>query len=211
MRGAATLCTMRRMKRAALGLLSMLACGGGTQSTTTAAPPATATATASATATATAATAESVDTSPVPTGNRHKKIGNGWFLSGSGKNFYDAIYEPGAHPVIVMKQNADSGGRWATLMKNVAAAPYAGKKIRVRIGVKSAGVTGRGEVWARAAAPHSGGDAPSITTPLVPNGEMKDYDVTVDVKDDARVIEYGVSLAGPGEVRVGADAIDVVP
>ena len=206
--GAET-CTMARM-RGALCVLLLAACGGAHSEP--AATTATATATATATEPAPAATqTESNDTSPVSTGNKHKKVGNGWFLSGSGKNFYDAIYEPGAQPVVVMKQNADPGGRWATLMKNVAAAPYAGKKVRVRLDVKSAGVTGRGDVWARAAAPHNAQDAPSTTTPLAPTSEMKSYEVTIAVPENARVIEYGVSLAGPGEVRVGSDAVDVVP
>ena len=191
------------MKRALLLLLI----GCGSTQTSTATPTATATATPTATATATA----TEDTSPVSTGTKHKKVGNGWFLSGSGKNFYDAIYEPGAHPVVVMKQNSDPGGRWAALMKNVAAAPYAGKRVRVRLDVKTAGVTGRGELWARAAAPHQSQDAPTTTAPLAPTSEMKTYEVTITVPDNARVIEYGVGIAGPGEVRVGPDAIDVAP
>ena len=109
-----------------------------------------------------------------------------------------------------MKPNADAHGRWVTLMKNVSAAPYIGKKIRVRIGVKSTGVTGRGEVWARTSAPHQPEDAPSTTTKIDATSEMKTYEVILDVKDGARVVEYGVSIAGPGEVRVGQDAIDAL-
>jgi len=196
------------MKRALL-LSVLLACGGA--HTDTAPPTSTATATATA-APAPSATATAADNEPISTGNKHKKVGNGWFLSGGGKNFYDAIYEPGAHPVVVMKQNSDPGGRWATLMKNVAAVPYAGKKVHVRLQVKTTGVTGRGEVWARSAAPHNAQDAPMTTTPLAPDSsDFKSYEITLDVKDSARVVEYGVSLAGPGEVRVAEDAIDVVP
>ncbi|HEY1958862.1 MAG TPA: hypothetical protein VGH28_24790 [Polyangiaceae bacterium] len=193
------------MKRA-LSILALTACGG------TQTQPATTTPTATATATATPTPTATESDSPISTGNKHKKVGNGWFLSGGGKNFYDAIYEPGARPVIVMKQSSDPGGRWATLMKNVAAVPYAGKKVRVRLEVKSTGVTGRGEVWARSAAPHNAEDAPMTTTPLTPDTtDLKWYEVTLDVKDNARVVEYGVSLAGPGEVRVGQDAIEVLP
>jgi hypothetical protein len=185
--------------------LVMAACGG--QAGATAATPEQPSASSS-----TAPSASSAeDTSPPSMGTRHKKIGNGWFLSGGGKEFYDAIYEPGADPRVVVKQQSDPHGRWVTLMKNVSSAPYAGKKIRVRIAVKSAGVTGRGEVWARAAARHAAEDAPNITTPLDPTAEMKTYDVTIDVPDNARVVEYGVSLAGDGEVWVGKDAIDLVP
>jgi hypothetical protein len=96
-------------------------------------------------------------------------------------------------------------------MKNVSAAPYVGKKIRVRLGVKTTGVTGRGEVWARAAQPHSPEDAPSTKTKLDATSEMKTYEVVIDVKDGTRVIEYGASVAGDGELRVGRDAIDIVP
>lgn len=199
---------MRTMKRA-LCLITLLACGGAHSETPTA--TATPTATVAPTATATASATEA-DNEPISTGNKHKKVGNGWFLSGGGKNFYDAIYEPGAHPVVVMKQNSDPGGRWATLMKNVAAVPYAGKKVHVRLTVKTTGVTGRGEVWARSAAPHNAQDSPMTTTPLAPDSsDFKSYEVTLDVKDNARIVEYGVSLAGPGEVRVAEDAIDVVP
>jgi len=201
--------------RALLLVCVVAACGGGTQSssgtaTATATPTATDTAASTATA-APAATDDMPDLSPPPFGHRHDKVGNGFFLSGSGKEFYEAIYEPGAHANILVRQKADAGGRWVTLMKNVAAAPYAGKKIRVRLQVQSKGVTAKGEVWARAAAPHSPEDAPSTTTKIdADSSDMKVYAVTLDVKDDVRVVEYGVSLAGPGEVRVGKDAIDVV-
>jgi hypothetical protein len=201
--------------RALLLVCLVTACGGATSSDApTATPTATVAPTAAPTATATAAASgdDMPDTSPPPFGHRHDKIGNGFFLSGSGKTFYDAIYEPGGHPNILVRQKSNPGGRFVTLMKNVAAAPYAGKKIRVRLQVESKGVTGRGEVWGRAQPPHSPEDAPSVTTKIdADSTDMKVYSVILDVKDDVRVIEYGVSLAGPGEVRVGKDAIDVVP
>ena len=193
------------MKRALLLLIA--ACGGASATTTTTTPTATASASTEPAA-STAATAD--DTSPQSIGSRHKKVGSGWFLSGGGKDSYDAVYEPGANPVVVMKSHEDPHGRWVTLMKNVSSAPYIGKKIRIRVGVKSTGVTGRGEVWARSAAPHASEDAPSTTTKLDATSEMKTYEVVIDVKDDARVVEYGVSVAGPGEIRVGKDAIDIL-
>ncbi len=192
------------MKRA-LWLFVAVACGGAS-STTHTTPAATARAP-SATETASAVTAE--DTSPQPIGTRHKKVGSGWFLSGNGKEFYDAIYEPGAEPVIVVKQTSDAHGRWVTLMKNVSAAPYVGKRVRIRVGVKSAGVV-HGEAWARAAGPHAPEDTPGEKTPLVATSAMKTYELVVEVKDGMRVVEYGVSLAGEGEVWVGKDAIDVI-
>ncbi len=198
------------MKHSAkLVIVALLGCGGAAQvpAQTTSPDPSASVASASS---APADSSAPVDTSPVPIGTRHAKVGNGWFLSGGGKDSYDAIYEPGADPRIVVKQTSDPHGRWVTLMKNVSAAPYIGKKIRVRVGVKSAGVTGRGELWARTGAPHSAEDAPSTTTKLDPTAEMKPYEVTIDVKDGARVVEYGVSLAGEGQVWVGHDTIDVV-
>jgi hypothetical protein len=198
------------MKRALL-LSCVVACGGGNASTQTATTAPTQTATATATETATAAPQ---DNSPESIGNRHKKIGNGWFVSGGGKEFYDAIYEPGAEPIVVLKQNGTNpGGRWVTLMKNVGAAPYAGKKIRIRLGVKTSGISSnmtRAELWARSAVPHQTEDAPSVKVPLDKNAEMKTYEVTLDVKDNARVVEYGASIAGDGELRVGRDSIDVL-
>jgi len=88
------------MKRASLLVLA-IACGGNSASSQQATAP-------TQTAVASAAPAESSaapqDNSPTPIGTKHKKVGNGWFLSGGGKAFYDAIYEPGADPVIVVKQ-----------------------------------------------------------------------------------------------------------
>jgi hypothetical protein len=196
------------MNKTTAFLFFSCACGGGATNEPTTTPTATASATAA--PIASAAPTATADDSPQSTGTRHKKVGNGWFLSGGGKDSYEAIYEPDTK-VVVMKPTSDPHGQWATLMKNVAAAPYAGKKIRVRLFVKGNGVTGRGEVWARASAPHSPEDAPSTTTPIAATGEMKEYAVTIDVKDNARIVEYGASIAGPGELRVGADAIDVLP
>ena len=186
-------------------MMALAACGGAS---TTATPTATSTATAAATAPATATATATADDSPPSIGTRHDKVGNGWFISGGGKDFYEAIYEPGAEPRVVLKPRSDAGGRWVTLMKNVGAAPYIGQKIRIRVGVKSQGVTGKGELWARTARPHTPQDAPSTTTKIDATSEMKPYEVTIDVPDGARVIEYGVSLAGDGQVWVGRDAIN---
>lgn len=199
------------MKRAIL-LSCVIACGGGNASTQTATTAPTQTQTAA--APSETQTSPPPDNSPESIGNRHKKVGNGWFISGGGKDFYDAIYEPGAEPVVVLKQNGTNpSGRWVTLMKNVGAAPYAGKKIRIRVGVKTSGMSSnmtRAELWARSAVPHQSEDAPSIKVPLDKNAEMKTYEVTIDVKDNSRVIEYGASIAGDGELRVGRDSIDVL-
>jgi hypothetical protein len=191
-----------------LFVVFFVACGGGQSSSGSG--TATATATVTATATATATDSAPVDDSPVSIGTRHKKVGNGWFVSGGGKDLYEAIYEPGASPRVVLKPllGASTQGRWVTLMKNVSAAPYIGKRIRIRVDVKSAGVTGRGELWARTSAPHTPEDAPSTTTKIDPTTEMKTYEVVIDVKDGSRVVEYGVSIAGEGQVWVGADHID---
>ena len=201
---------MSDMKRA-LVISCVLACGGG--STTQATTP-TASASGTEVATAAAQTAPPPENSPESIGNRHKKIGNGWFLSGAGKEFYDAIYEPGAEPVIVLKQTSEPSSRWVTLMKNVGAAPYAGKKIRIRVGVKTSKMPihgmARAELWARSAVPHQAEDAPSAKVLLDSNAEMKTYEVTIDVKDNARVVEYGASIVGDGELRVGRDTIDVL-
>jgi hypothetical protein len=200
------------MKRALL-LSCVVACGGGNASTQqTASTTPTTTQTAAPTETQTASPPP--DNSPESIGNRHKKVGNGWFISGGGNEFYDAIYEPGAEPLVVLKQNGTNpNGRWVTIMKNVGAAPYAGKKIRIRVGVKTSGMSSnmtRAELWARSAMPHQNEDAPSTKVPLDKNGEMKTYEVTIDVKDNARVVEYGASIVGDGELRVGRDSIDVL-
>ena len=200
------------MTKRALLLSCVIACGGGNASTQTATTTPTQTQTTAPAESQTAAPPQ--DTSPESIGNRHKKIGNGWFLSGGGKDFYDAIYEPGSEPVIVVKQKAEPSGRWVTLMKNVGAAPYAGKKIRIRVGVKTSNMpihgVARAELWARSASPHQAEDAPSTKVPLDANAEMKTYEVTIDVKDNARVVEYGASIVGDGELRVGRDSIDVL-
>ena len=200
------------MKRASFLVLA-IACGGGSSSSQPTSAP-TQTAAASAAPTDSSAAPTPQDNSPTPIGSKHKKVGNGWFVSGGGKDYYDAIYEPGAEPVVVLKQNGTNpGGRWVTLMKNVGAAPYAGKKIRIRVAVKTSGMSSnmtRAELWARSAVPHQSEDAPSVKVPLDANAAMKTYEVTIDVKDNARVVEYGASIAGDGELRVGRDTIDVL-
>jgi hypothetical protein len=202
------------MKRKRALLFScVMACGGGSDTSTHPVTPTPSSSSSTPVAAADTQTAAPQDDSPQSIGNRHKKVGNGWFLSGGGKEFYDAIYEPGAEPVVVLKQTTNPAGRWVTLMKNVGAAPYAGKKIRIRLGVKTSGMSSnmtRAEVWARAAVPHQAEDAPSVKVSLDHNAEMKTYEVTIDVKDNARVVEYGASIAGDGELRVGRDSIDVL-
>ena len=43
-----------------------------------------------------------------------------------------------------------------------------------------------------------------MKVPLDHNAEMKPYEVTIDVKDNARVVEYGASIAGDGEFASAA-------
>ena len=194
------------MSRHLLPLLLVAACGGA------ASQPTTAQSTSAPSATETAPVASTTDdTSPQSIGTKHKKVGNGWFLSGGGKD--ESVRRDLRARRESRRDEAEvrrARSRWATVMKNVSSAPYIGKKIRVRIGVKANGVT-HGEVWARSAAPHAAEDAPSITTPIDATSEMKDYDVTLDVKDGTRVVgDTACRSRGPARLRVGADSITIL-
>jgi len=140
-------------------------------------------------------------------------------LAGTAKEAYAAELDDqvrdGATLGVAVHPTRDGHSQYVSLTKNVGAEPYVGKKVRVTLRVKTDGLTGRAEVWARAQAPDSPTDGPGLGNASAKldatTADWKTYTLDLEVKSGARVVQYGVGVAGPGKFWVGHDSIEVVP
>lgn len=214
------------MKRwTVLVVASVVACGGSSKEPEHAASTSGST---SATPSANPSTSSSVTTlaalggaaTPVESGSgkHHHKIGSGWFLTGTAKDAYaaelDDAVRDGAGLSVAVRPVGETHNSFVSLIKNVDATPYIGKKVRVTLRVKTEGLTARAEAWARAQAPDSPTDGPGLgegKAKLDATADMKTYTVDLEVKSGARFIQYGVGIAGPGKFWVGHDTIEALP
>jgi len=139
-------------------------------------------------------------------------------LAGTAKAAYSAELDDqvrdGTGLSVAVRPSGETHDQYVSLVKNVDATPFVGKKVRVTLRVKTEGLTARAEAWARAQAPDSPIDGPGLgegKTKLDATADMRTYVVELTVKDGARFVQYGVGVAGPGKFWVGHDTIEVVP
>jgi len=199
----------------------LAACGGSNKEAEHAAPEPSGSTTASTSASASptaSASAAPVEAQGGVVSKRHHKIGSGWFLAGTAKEGYAAELDDqvrdGTGLSVAVRPLGQGQNQYVSLVKNVDATPFVGKKVRVTLRVKTEGLTARAEAWARAQAPDSPIDGPGLgegKTKLDATADMKSYVVELNVKDGARFVQYGVGIAGPGKFWVGHDQIEVVP
>ncbi len=208
------------MKRWIFSVGVVFACGGSGKEPATSSNATAPTGSANATSdTSASATASAPVASAEPSGGRHHhKIGSGWFLAGSAKDAYAAELDDnvrdGTGLSVAVRPVGDTRNNFVSLIKNVDASSYVGKKVRVTLRVKTDGLTGRAEAWARAQAPDSPTDGPGLgegKAKLDPTADMKTYTLDLEVKSGARFIQYGVGVAGPGKFWVGHDTIEALP
>ena len=206
------------MKRWTVALVTILvACGGSNKEPEHAAAEPSSSTTSSATSTP-SASASAAPAEAGGAGKHHHKIGSGWFLAGTAKAAYSAELDDqvrdGTGLSVAVRPSGETHDQYVSLVKNVDATPFVGKKVRVTLRVKTEGLTARAEAWARAQAPDSPIDGPGLgegKTKLDATADMKTYVVELTVKDGARFVQYGVGVAGPGKFWVGHDTIEVVP
>ena len=142
-----------------------------------------------------------------------------WFLAGSMPRMYTAglVEGPGSGYYLRSASDApiDGFGTWMTM---VEAAPYVGKRIRLRATVSTKNVTGSVGLWMRV----DGGQKPTDHStnmlafdnmsdrPIKGTSDAKQYDVVLNVPAGAIKIAYGVLLEDRGEARTSDLKLEVV-
>lgn len=139
----------------------------------------------------------------------------GWYLAGTKAANYDtgvdheAIYN--GRPSAYMKAKADEEG-FGTLMQDISAAQYVGKRVRFSGFVKSDSVTRWAGLWMRV----DGAPGTTLAFDNMQDRAVKgttgwqQYAVVLDVPESATGIFFGILLDGPGEVWLNNANIEVV-
>jgi hypothetical protein len=119
----------------------------------------------------------------------------------------------GGMPSAFLKAKGDEPG-FGTLMQTIRAANYTGTRVRLSGYVKSDGVTGWAGLWMRV---DGAGTQPRPlafdnmnTRPIKGTTGWKQYDVVLDVAQDAKAIAFGILLEGSGEVWLSGTDLQTV-
>jgi hypothetical protein len=206
---------MHHSRKYGAALLMLAACGGASEpSDVDDARPQVAVAPAPA---PTAPPVTSPTPSPKPCGaGQYVADPAAWRRSGSNPRGYEMNAEPslqwcakaGAH----MRSLASAAdGTFGTFMELLPAAPYLGKRVRLRADVRAEGVTRWAGLWLRV----DGKDGPIAFDSMQYRAvkatqDFATHDVVLDVPAEANGLAFGIVLAGSGEVWAKEIVIEVV-
>jgi hypothetical protein len=147
-------------------------------------------------------------------------VPRGWYLAGSKPSDYesgvtDSPYN--AHRVVYLKAVAPSTDGFGTLMQDFRADDYAGKRVRFSAALKSEDVANWAGLWMRVDKSAGTNSAPKILAfdnmqdrPVKGTADWKNYQVVLDVPNDATGIFFGVLLTGSGNVLMSDVKIETV-
>jgi len=144
-----------------------------------------------------------------------------WFLAGSMPRMYTAglVEGPGSGYYLRSTSDApiDGFGTWMTM---VEAAPYLGKRVRLRATVSTKDVKGSVGLWMRVDGSEKSTDGsgrPSMLAfdnmsdrPIKGTSDAQQYDVVLSVPIGATKIAYGVLLTDRGEAHTSDLKLEVV-
>jgi hypothetical protein len=109
-------------------------------------------------------------------------------------------------------RSTDDAKRFGTFTQAVQADKYRGKRVRLRGFIKSEGVEGSSGLWMRVDGKDKVGVAfdNMMNRPVEGTTDWKQYEVVLDVPDDAHGLFFGCLLVGKGKVWVDDLAIETV-
>ena len=140
----------------------------------------------------------------------------GWFVTGSKPAEYDFGKEhvagsAGAYSAFIHAKLAKPTG-FGTLMQEIAADNYRGKRLRLSARLKSADAN-RAQLWMRIDGPDRGKSLAFYNMddrPVTGTTDWKRYEVVLDVADNAVGVAFGFFLDGKGETWADDFKLEVV-
>ncbi|MGO9324197.1 MAG: hypothetical protein ACLP07_06510 [Terracidiphilus sp.] len=149
--------------------------------------------------------------SPIQTNNAPA----GWFLAGSKPTNYltgvDKIMTRNGLPSAYLESIVPATDGFGTLMQEIKASDYVGKRVRLRAWVKSQDVSDWAGVWMRVDKDKTMVAFDNMQNRAIKGTEAwKQFDVVLDVPEDATGIFFGILLSGPGEVWMSDVSFEVV-
>lgn len=141
-----------------------------------------------------------------------------WFLSGGARAEYalEQVTSPvhGGAKALALRPTVKSPRGYGVAMQAFDAKPWRGKRVRIAAFIRTSQVTARGDFWARAQGNDSPDDGPglsSATTPLPPTTDWARFELVFEVPDDARDVQFGAGIQGPGQLWLDDVRVEVVP
>jgi hypothetical protein len=147
-------------------------------------------------------------------------VPRGWYLSGSNSTDYESGVDPAqyeGHRVVYLKASVPTTKGFGTLMQDFRADNYAGKRVRYSAMLKSENVANWAGLWMRVDKSSGASSSPKMLAfdnmqdrPVKGTEDWKNYQVVLDVPNDATGISFGVLLTGSGNVLLSNVKIETV-
>jgi beta-lactamase regulating signal transducer with metallopeptidase domain len=139
----------------------------------------------------------------------------GWFLAGSKPSSYQTSVDKeviqNGQPSASLRSIVPVTDGFGTLMQQINASDYVGKRVRLRAWVKSQDVAGSAGVWMRVDKDQATVAFDNMQNRAIKGTQpWKQCDVVLDVPQDATGIFFGVLLSGTGEVWMNDVSFEVV-
>jgi len=137
----------------------------------------------------------------------------GWFLSGERSRSYEIGEDNSSgKPVRYIRYVEGNSASFGTLMQQISARNYQGKRVRFQAMVKTQDVSNWAGLWMRidSTGKPSAAFYNSQDKPIVGSSDWQLRSVTLDVPDDASVVSFGVINAGKGQVWIDQLSLEAV-
>jgi hypothetical protein len=141
----------------------------------------------------------------------------GWILSGERARSYeigvDSVVTTSGKPARFIRYVDGDDSKFGTLMQQIAAKNYAGKRVRFQAMVKTQDVSQWAGLWMSALRPgeqHASAFYNSQDQPIAGSTGWQLRSVTLDIPQDAATLNFGVIDAGKGQVWIDKLSLEVV-
>jgi hypothetical protein len=145
-----------------------------------------------------------------------KSLGDPWIKAGQTPDQYEIGVDAegfarGANAKFLRQVSGDGNG-WGTLMQQISAVDYTGKRVRFTAQVRTRDISKWSGLWMRVDRPSQPGAAfyNSADKPIIGTTGWQLRSVTLDVPQDASVLAFGVIGAGKGTVWIDDLKLEVV-
>jgi hypothetical protein len=143
----------------------------------------------------------------------HAATPTGWYLAGSQPTAYFTAIEPesayNGHSSAVLKR-VRAGDGFGTLMQDIRAEHYAGKRLRFSAFIKTEEAKSAG-LWMRVDKGSSVLEFDNMQDrPLIGTSGWQRYSVVLDVPTEATGVYFGILLSGSGTVWINSGNLEVV-
>jgi hypothetical protein len=113
----------------------------------------------------------------------------------------------------VLEQAASTRGQYGTWMRAIDPGAARGRRVRLTATLRTKGATRRVDFWARAQAKNAPPDSHGLSGEwrvLPENSDWIDDTIVLDVPEETASLQYGVGVAGPGQVWIDRVRMEVV-